>query len=333
MEPFEALIVDQFGEKVSAEIRRMTVNDLPPGELLIRVAYSSVNFKDALACSPNGNIVKRYPFVPGIDLAGSVAASADAGFREGDEVLVTGYELGVTHYGGFSGFARVPAGWAVRLPRGLTLKEAMIYGTAGFTAALSVQALQDSGLRPEQGPVLVTGATGGVGSAAVAILAKLGYEVVASSGKADLKPYLLGLGANRVIAREELIPEKLRALDKQVWAGAVDCVGGRTLSAILPSLAYGGAVAASGLTGGAELSATVYPFILRGVRLIGIDSVQTPMDKRKQIWELLSSDFKPAGLQDMHSEISLAQVPEAVQRMLRGESVGRTVVAMKQPGP
>jgi acrylyl-CoA reductase (NADPH) len=328
MDSFKALIVDKVNGEVVASSRLMNVEDLPEGHLLIKVFYSSVNYKDALAFSTNGNIVKNYPFVPGIDLSGVVVSSSNDQFQEGDEVVVTGYKLGVSHFGGFSGFARVPAEWAVKLPDNLSLKEAMIFGTAGFTAALSVLELQEAGVLPESGPVLVTGATGGVGSAAVGILAQLGYEVVASTGKADMQDYLLGLGAKRVILRDELVSGEIPALGKQLWAGAVDCVGGKTLSSILPALQYGGAVAASGLTGGTELAATVFPFILRGIRLIGIDSVFAGMNRRKQVWQLLSSDYKPVMLDRMSEEIALEQVPEYVPVILKGQSRGRVVVKL-----
>jgi acrylyl-CoA reductase (NADPH) len=326
IQPFEALVVDKSGGDFCVGTRIMSLEDLPKGELLIKVAYSSVNYKDALACIPNGNIVKQYPFIPGIDLAGIVVSSEDERFQNGDEVIVTSYELGVGHFGGFSRYARVPASWAVRLPQGLSLKEAMILGTAGFTAALSVHELQQNGIRPESGPVLVTGATGGVGSIAVAILSKLGYEVVASTGKTDLHDDLLALGAARVISREAVIPDKLRALEKQLWAAAVDCVGGKTLSSILSSIRYGGAVAASGLTGGTELATTVFPFILRGVRLLGIDSVNTTMDMRREVWDRLAAELKPAALENMYTEISLQQIPDVVPSLLQGQSRGRLLV-------
>jgi acrylyl-CoA reductase (NADPH) len=296
---------------------------------LIKVRYSSMNYKDALACVPNGNIVKTYPFVPGIDLAGVVVSSEDGRFQNGDEVIVTSYELGVSHFGGFSQYARVPSAWAVRLPAGLSLKEAMILGTAGFTAALSVHELERAGLTPHAGPVLVTGASGGVGSVAVAILSKLGYEVTASTGKAEVRDELAGLGAAHVMPREELIPEKPRTLDKQRWAAAIDCVGGKTLSAILSSIRYGGAVAASGLTGGTELATTVFPFIIRGVKLIGIDSVYTPMNLRQRVWERLAVELKPAVLENMYTEISLEQVPDFVPTLLQGQSRGRVLVGLK----
>nr|WP_245247369.1 MULTISPECIES: oxidoreductase [unclassified Paenibacillus] len=320
------MVVDQSGNDVISGIRELTFEDLPSGELLIQVVYSSVNYKDALACIPNGNVIKSYPFIPGIDLAGIVKASTDDQFQEGDEVLITGYELGVSHFGGFSEYARVSSKWAVKLPQGLSAKEAMIFGTAGFTAALSVQELQDGNVSADQGPILVTGATGGVGSMAVAMLAKLGYEVVASTGKADQKEHLMKLGAARVISREELVPEKIRSLDKQLWAGAIDCVGGKSLSYILSSTRYGGAVAVSGLTGGTELATTVFPFILRGIRLVGIDSVMASMEKRVRIWGRLASELKPVMLDSMYTEIALEQIPDVVQSILKGQSQGRTLV-------
>jgi len=328
METFEALVVDRAGEGLSSEVGRLRLSDLPEGDVLIRVDYSSLNYKDALACVPNGNIVKAYPFVPGIDLAGTVVSSADERIREGAKVLVTGYGLGVSRYGGFSEYARVPADWAVELPPGWSSKEAMMYGTAGFTAALSVLALRENGVAPGTGPVLVTGATGGVGSVAVAILAKLGYEVVASTGKPEAENDLRTLGARRIVGRGELMPEKPRPLDKMKWAGVVDSVGGNQLAAILASVNYGGTVAASGMTGGTELPATVFPFILRGVRLIGIDSVNAPMETRTRVWRLLAEEFKPEGLDSFVSEIRLRQVPEALSAMLAGRSRGRVVVKL-----
>lgn len=328
MNRIKALVIDRVGNQVKAGCRTIGSDELPAGDLLVRVAYSSLNYKDALACTESGNIVKSYPFVPGIDLAGTVVSCESGRFQAGDEVIVTGYGLGVSHYGGYAEYARMPSEWALKLPRELSFKEAMVYGTAGFTAALSVLELQDSGVGPGNGPVLVTGASGGVGTMAVAMLAKLGYEVTASTGKADMEEELIRLGAARVISREALIPERQRPLDTQRWAGAVDCVGGRTLAAILPSLQYGGAVAASGLTGGTELAATVFPFILRGIRLIGIDSVMVGMDKRIAVWDKLASEFKPARLLAMAEEITLEEVPTRVPLMLGGQSRGRVVVKL-----
>lgn len=328
MSSFRALVINKIDNEMIAETKQMVVGDLPAGELLIQVAYSSVNYKDALACSGNGGIVKSYPFIPGIDLAGTVVSSGNENFRAGDQVVATGYGLGVSHFGGYSEYARIPAEWALKLPSGLSMKEAMILGTAGFTAALSVYELQHNGVRPEDGPILVTGATGGVGSVAAAIAAKLGYEVAASTGKPDKHQYLLGLGVKRILPREELEVDSKRALDRQLWAGAIDCVGGKTLSSLLPQMQYGGVVAASGLTGGSELSMTVFPFIIRGVRLIGIDSVMAGMEIRKKVWELLAGAYKPHMLDELCEEIGLEQVSEQVDILLAGRSKGRKVVKL-----
>lgn len=328
MSSFKALVINKVENEIIANTQQLDLNDLPQGELLIKVAYSSVNYKDALACLPKGGIVKSYPFVPGIDLAGTVVSSEDERFQEGDEIVVTGFGLGVNHFGGFSEYARVPAEWAIKLPQGLSMKEAMILGTAGFTAALSVYELVQNGIRPEDGPILITGATGGVGSIAAAIAAKLGYEVAASTGKLDKQQYLLDLGVKRILPREELLSGSKQPLDKQIWAGAIDCVGGETLTAVLSQLKYGGAVAASGLTGGAGLSMTVYPFIIRGVRLIGIDSVMAGMEIRSKIWTLLADAYKPSMLGELFSEISLDQVSDQVATLLNGQARGRAIVKL-----
>lgn len=321
---FRALVVNKTEEAFTVGIQGLAMDDLPPGEVTIRVAYSSVNYKDGLASIPNGKIVRSYPFVPGIDMAGTVVASQDARFREGDEVLVTGYELGVSHYGGFSEFARVPADWVVPLPNGLSMKEAMLVGTAGLTAALSIYRLEENGLAPEKGPVLVTGATGGVGSMAVAMLAKRGYHVIASTGKEAEYDYLRRLGAQEVLSRQELIPEKIRPLDKQHWAAAVDPVGGKGLAYILSSTKYGGSVAVSGLTGGTDFAGTVFPFILRGVNLLGIDSAYCPMDVRVELWKRIAGEWKPTHLDEIGNEITLDDLPETLSSILKGEVRGRT---------
>lgn len=328
MKRFTAFTVDRTADGWTSGVRETGFDALPEGELLVKAAYSGVNYKDALACSPNGKIVKTFPFVPGIDVSGTVAESASDRFRPGDEVLVTGYELGVSRFGGFAEYVRVPADWAVPLPAGLTLREAMTLGTAGLTAALSVMALEESGLRPERGPVLVTGATGGVGGLSVAMLAKRGYETVASTGKPEAAEQLRAWGAARVISREALLEDAGRPLNKQTWAGAIDCVGGETLAVLLGKLRYGGAVAASGLTGGTALPTTVLPFILRGVRLLGIDSVYVDAARRARAWALLASDYKPAALASMGREIRLEDIQATADAMLRGESRGRVVVAL-----
>lgn len=329
MEKFRALVVDNKEEAFTVELKQLGLDDLPAGDVTIRVAYSSVNYKDGLASIPKGGIVRTYPFVPGIDLAGTVVESKDSRYQVGDQVIVTSFELGVSHFGGFSKYARVPGDWVVPLPAGLTLKESMIYGTAGLTAALSIYELEQKGLTPEQGPVLVTGATGGVGSMAVAMLAKKGYHVVASSGKAEHHAYLRELGAKEIISREALMPEKIRPLDKQLWAAAVDCVGGKILAYVLSTTQINGSVAASGLTGGADLPTSVHPFILRGVSLLGINSVEFPMETRFLLWHKMSTEFKPGGLMEkICHEISMDELPAVLAKILKGQVAGRTVVKL-----
>jgi acrylyl-CoA reductase (NADPH) len=329
MDKFRAFMVNKTDDDFSAEVTTIGLEDLPAGDVVIKVAYSSVNFKDGLASIPNGKIVRSYPFVPGIDLAGTVVRSDDSRYTEGDEVIATSYEIGVSHYGGYSEYARIPGDWIVSLPEGLTLKEAMVYGTAGFTAALSVHRLEENGLSPEKGKVLVTGATGGVGSVAVAMLAKRGYHVVASTGKESEHSYLREIGAAEIISREELAGEKIKPLDKQLWAAAVDPVGGKTLTAILSKLEYNGSVAVSGLTGGTDVPATVFPFILRGINLLGIDSVYCPMETRKLLWQRMASDLKPDGLlETIQNEITLDELPGTLASILKGKNRGRTIVKM-----
>lgn len=328
MSNFKALVVNKDDNAFTVEISNLNLNNLPEGEVLIEVAYSSVNYKDGLAAIPDGKIVNSYPFVPGIDLAGTVVSSEDDRFKEGDKVIATSYEIGVSHYGGFSEYARIPADWIVPLPEGLTMKEAMTFGTAGFTAALSIYHLENSGLKPSDGQVLVTGATGGVGSAAVAMLAKLGYEVVASTGKESSHDYLRDIGASEIISREELQPEKIRPLDKQRWAGAVDPVGGKTLAYVLSTTKYGGAVAVSGLTGGPNVPTTVFPFILRGVKLLGVDSVYCPMPIRQKLWQRIATDLKPSSIERISNEVTLEELPKTLEDILAGKLTGRTVVAL-----
>ncbi|UQD51844.1 oxidoreductase [Bacillus methanolicus] len=326
---FKALMVNKTEDDFSVDIKTISLNDLPDADVLIKVAYSGINYKDGLASIPNGKIVKSYPFIPGIDLAGVVVSSQDPRFREGDEVIATSYEIGVSHYGGYSEYARIPGDWIVPLPKGLTLKEAMVFGTAGFTAALSIQRLEDHGLTPDKGKVLVTGATGGVGSLAVSMLAKRGYDIVASTGKASEHDFLHKLGAKEIISREDVYNGKIRPLDKQLWAAAIDPVGGEQLASILSKIQYGGSVAVSGLTGGADVPATVFPFILRGVNLLGIDSVYCPMDIRKELWNRMATDLKPAALSDhIQKEITLEQLPETLPTILKGQARGRIIVKL-----
>ena len=324
---FNALVVNKDDEQFSVNVQSLSLDDLPKGEVLIRIKYSSVNYKDSLATIPDGNIVSSYPFVPGIDLAGVVVSSDDSRFQEGDEVIATSYEIGVSHYGGYSEYARIPADWIVPLPEGLTLKEAMVIGTAGFTAALSVQRLLDNGLTPDSGKVLVTGATGGVGSFAVSILATLGFTVEASTGKESEAEFLTKLGAASIVSRNAVYDGKIRALGKQKWAAAVDPVGGEPLAALLSQIQYGGSVAVSGLTAGTKLPATVFPFILRGVNLLGIDSVYCPMETRLSIRERLASDFKPANIEEfIQKEVGLQELPDVLSIPLKGQAKGRILV-------
>lgn len=324
---FNAFVVNKIEDDFSASIQKVTIDDLSAGEVIIKVAYSSVNYKDGLASIPEGKIVRSYPFIPGIDLAGTVVRSNDDRFSEGDQVIVTSYELGVSHTGGYSEYARVPGDWIVPLPEGLSLEEAMVLGTAGFTAALSVHRLEENGLTPDKGSVLVTGATGGVGSIAVAMLAKRGYHVVASTGKESEHDYLKAIGASEVISREGVTGEKYRPLDKQLWAAAVDPVGGKTLSSIVSKLHYNGSVAVSGLTGGTEVPTTVFPFILRGINILGIDSVYCPMETRKNLWQRMATDLKSeALLHTIKQEVTLETLPQALSGILKGEARGRTIV-------
>ncbi len=329
MTTFQALMVNKVDEQVLVELKKLTLDDLPKGEVLIRVAYSGVNYKDSLATVPNGNIVRFYPFIPGIDLAGVVVASSDQRFQEGDEVIATSYEIGTSHFGGYSEYARIPADWVVPLPKGLTLKESMIIGTAGFTAALSVQRLQEHHITPETGKILVTGATGGVGSFAVSILSAMGYEVEASTGKVTEYDYLKKLGATTVVSRKEIYDGEIKPLGKQKWAAAVDPVGGEPLASILSQIQRGGSVAVSGLAGGKQVPAYVFPFILRGVNLLGIDSAYCPMDERLHTWERLASDYKPVNLEDfIYQEVTLEQLPSVFQTLLEGQVRGRILVKL-----
>ncbi|WP_067726781.1 acrylyl-CoA reductase family protein [Oceanobacillus damuensis] len=328
MDRFQALVLNKIEDHTNLEVKKLTLDDLPDGEVTIKVAYSSVNYKDGLVGIQN-QMVKSYPLIPGIDLSGTVMESTDDRYKEGDEVIVTSYQLGTGHSGGFSEVARVPAEWVVPLPKGLTLKEAMILGTAGLTAALSVAKLEDSGLKPEDGPVLVAGATGGVGSIAVNMLAGRGYEVVASTGKADQEAYLKQLGAKGVIHRSEIEETEPRPAREKKWAAAIDPVGGKTLQYILTSLKYGGSVATCGLAGGIEVATTVIPFISRNINWLGIDSVMYPMEKRLEAWNRLGDDLKPTALNDeMVSEVSLAELPEVLRDILEGKIRGRTVVKL-----
>jgi putative YhdH/YhfP family quinone oxidoreductase len=304
-------------------------NDLPDDGVLVAVEWSSVNYKDALATLPEGRVARIAPLIPGIDLAGVVLESSAEGIAPGQSVIAHGYDLGVSHHGGFAELASVPAGWVVPLPDGLELRDAMVVGTAGYTAALSVLALEAHGLTPDAGPVLVTGATGGVGSLAVAMLAARGYRVSASTGKADAGSYLGDLGATEIVERSELDAPGGKPMEKPRWAGAVDCVGGATLANVVKRLQYGGAVAASGNTGGVDLATNVFPFILRGVSLLGIDSVQTPLARRREVWGRIATDLRPRDLAAIGHEVTLDQLDEALVNVHEGRSRGRAVVNVR----
>ncbi|MBC2345483.1 acryloyl-CoA reductase [Listeria welshimeri] len=329
MKSFQALFIEKEADNTSLHFRETTLDNLPENEVTIEVHYSGINYKDGLAVLPEGKIVNQYPFIPGIDASGVVIESKSDHFKVGDEVIVTSYDFGVSYFGGYSEFIRVPAEWVVPLPKGLSLKEAMILGTAGFTAALSVDALESSGVRPETGKIAVSGATGGVGSLSTAILAKRGFSVVASSGKKDAKDFLQKFGVSEVVSREAFQPEKIRALDKQLYAGAIDCVGGKPLSYLLTAVQYGGAVTTCGMSAGGKLDTTVFPFILRGVQLLGIDSVLCPMQKRTQIWQRLATDFKLANLDELATEINFQTLPEALHQVMNGGVTGRYLVKIK----
>ena len=324
---FRALVVDKQGDGVSLSEQDWTEADLLPGEVMIRVAYSSVNYKDALAVRADGRVARRYPLVPGIDLAGTVVQSKDPRHPPGEEVIVHGYDLGVSHHGGYAELARVPTDWVVPRPEGMSLRQAMALGTAGFTAALSVARLEHMGLRPERGTVLVTGASGGVGSIAIAMLAARGYRVAASTGSTETHEYLRELGAQEIVDRGETSATAERPLERERWAGAVDAVGGSTLAYLLRTTATGGSIALSGNVGGAAVSTSVFPFILRGVSVLGIDSVHVPLAERTTLWQRMAQDLRPRLLDEsIAREVTLAQTPAALEDIYRGATRGRVVV-------
>ncbi|PFX01832.1 putative acrylyl-CoA reductase AcuI [Nocardia farcinica] len=325
---FRAMVAHESDSGIVLTRQELDENFLGQGAVTIKVHFSSANYKDALAITPGGGVVRKYPIIPGIDLTGEVVSSDSAEFAPGDQVVAHGYDIGVAHHGGFAEYARVPAEWVVKLD-GLSTRDAAAIGTAGFTAALSVQALLDRGLTPDDGAILVTGATGGVGSVAVDILSGLGFEVIASTGKTDAGDLLSEIGANEVIGRLPEDPDaKLRPLSKARWAGAVDSVGGRSLAYILSSIGYGGTVAASGLTGGPDLPATVMPFILRGVALIGIDSVAYPIEKRRALWSRLTTDFRPRHLTQLENHAPVTDAERVLHAIKNGTHSGRTVLGV-----
>ncbi len=319
---YRALVAEREGDEVRRELRDLSGEDLPEGDVTIRVGWSSVNYKDALAVSPKGQVARISPLVPGIDLAGEVVE----GDGTGTQVLAHGYDIGVSHHGGYAELARVPAGWVVPLPDGMAPREAMALGTAGFTAALSIAHLEDAGLRPGDGPVLVLGATGGVGSLAVDMLAGLGHEVHASTGKADEADTLREMGAAEVLSREETSAESDRPLERQRWAGVVDPVGGASLAYALRTTRIGGAVASSGQIGGAALRTTVFPFILRGVSLRGVDSANMEIGARRALWGRMAGDLRPRSLDRLVREVSLDEVDGVLSDTRGGGARGRTVV-------
>lgn len=327
-ESFQCLLVtkDEAG-KTQTSVTRRSVVDLPAGEVLIRVAYSSLNYKDALSATGHPGVTRKFPHVPGIDAAGTVVASRSPMVDEGDEVFVTGFDLGQNTWGGFSELVQVPSAWAMPLPDGLSLRDVMIYGTAGLTAGQCVEALERHGLRPDHGEILVTGASGGVGSLAVAILAQAGYQVVAATGKPQHREHLAQLGARRFVSREEVNDTTRKPLLAPLWSGAVDTVGGNTLATLVRSVEHNGCVAACGLVGGSDLPLTVYPFILRGATLAGIDSAECPLETRTRIWSKLAGPWKPKHLENIVSgELSLNKLPAAIDQILHGRTTGRLLV-------
>ena len=322
---FNALIVNKDDEgKTQAEVTQITEDQLPEAEVTVAVEYSTVNYKDGLCIGPGGGLVRNYPHVPGIDFAGTVETSNDDRYKPGDKVVLTGWRVGEAHWGGYAQKARVKADWLVPLPEGLDTRQAMAVGTAGFTAMLAVMALEDHGIK--KGPVLVTGAAGGVGSVATAILANLGYEVAAVTGRPETEDYLKSLGAARIVARDEINETVKRPLEGETWGGCVDAVGGAMLARVLGQMEYGASVAAVGLAGGAALPATVIPFLLRGVNLLGIDSVMQPYDNRLRAWERVAKDLPIDKLETMVQPAGLSDLPQLGADILKGQVKGRVVV-------
>jgi len=326
MHRFKAYRTFEDDKVVSSRFVEMTEDDLDPGDVIVRTKYSTINYKDALSSSGAGRIMRKFPTVGGIDMAGTVESSADPRFRRGDKVIVHAYDFGVAHDGGYAEYVRVPGDWIVRRPEAMTAFDAMTLGTAGFTAAQAIMMMEYSGLKPENGPVVVTGATGGVGSVAIEILAKIGYHVVAITGKETGMAYLLGLGAKEVRLRQSIDLTAIRPLEKATWAGAIDNLGGDILAWILSSMNIGGTVASVGLAGSAKLHTTVMPFILRGVQLLGVDSANCPMELRQAIWNKLAIAWRPDGVHDSVRTIDFDELPTHFDAYLKGLVRGRTVV-------
>ena len=325
-ETCKAIVAEEVEGKIRGSLKEIAISDLPAGDVTVRVAYSTLNYKDGLAVTGKAKIARRYPMVCGIDLAGTVEESSSPDYKPGDEVVITGWGLGESHWGGYAQKARVKSDWLIPLPKEFSLKQAMAIGTAGFTSILSVMALEQLGVKPGEHEVIVTGAAGGVGSVAVALLAKLGYKVAASTGRPELADYLESLGATSVVERATLAQPSNRPLDAERWAGGIDSVGGETLASVLRATRYGGSVAACGLAGGATLPASVYPFILRGVNLLGIDSVMCPKPKRLEGWRRLARDLEIEKLDAMTVVEPMSKVPQLAQEILEGKVRGRVVV-------
>ena len=320
----QALLLEQQDGKTLASVQTLDESRQPEGDVTVDVHWSSLNYKDALAITGKGKIIRNFPMIPGIDFAGTVRTSEDPRFHAGQEVLLTGWGIGENHWGGLAEQARVKGDWLVAMPQGLDARKAMIIGTAGFTAMLCVMALEDAGVRPQDGEIVVTGASGGVGSTAVALLHKLGYQVVAVSGRESTHEYLKSLGASRILSRDEFAES--RPLEKQLWAGAIDTVGDKVLAKVLAQMNYGGCVAACGLAGGFTLPTTVMPFILRNVRLQGVDSVMTPPARRAQAWQRLVADLPESFYTQAAKEISLAEAPKFAEAIINNQIQGRTLV-------
>lgn len=325
---FNALMVnkDEESGKTSASVEEISLDQLPEGNVVVKVEYSTVNWKDGLCIGPGGGLVREYPHVPGIDFAGTVESSDDARYAVGDSVVSTGWRVGEIHWGGYSQKARVNADWLVPLPAGLTSRQAMAVGTAGFTAMLAIMALEDHGLKQDQGPVLVTGAAGGVGSVATAILANLGYEVAAVTGRPEAEDYLRSLGATQIVARDEIKETVKRPLERATWAGCIDAVGGEMLARVLGQLKYGGSATAIGNAGGAALPASIIPFLLRGINLLGIDSAMQPHDNRLRAWERIAKYLPMDKLEAMIHPATLGDLPALGKDILKGQVKGRVVV-------
>ena len=326
MAAFRALVLHEQGGKVVPRLESIEEDRLQAGEVTVRIEYSTLNYKDGMILQGIGRLVRQYPHVPGIDFAGTVERSDSPDFKPGDAVLLTGWQVGEIHWGGYAEKARVKAEWLVRRPAALSAKQAMAIGTAGFTAMLAVVALERHGLAPDDGDVLVTGAAGGVGSTAISILAKLGYRVAAATGRSELRDYLMQLGAAELVERAALASPPTRPLDRERWAGAIDAVGGNTLATILTQLKYRGSVAACGLAGGSDLPASVIPFLLRGVNLLGVDSVLCPRDERIAAWNRLARDLPLDRLEAITQTVALEELPDLAPRILKGEIRGRIVV-------